>query len=172
MPSGNIIRDTPGLLLLIWGGLMSSLVLLSWRIHLRASEYDWLEFPTALGDRAYYDPGPTGDVEGLVRNGSAQPLGENDFFEANLVFEKEGERLALYRRLHRPTHRDDARMLKVARDQTGRFHVYQKAEAGTRQRQASGPYYLKAAEDAFIEFGEKKFYPPFEPSAVPAGGSG
>lgn len=159
------MRDTPGRMLLAWGVLLSSLVVLSWRIHLHQADYDWLEFPTALGDRRYYDPGPTGETGKLVRNGPAQPLGENDFFDANLVFQTDGETRALYRRMHRPTPRDDARMRKVAVEQSGRFHVYTDARP---QADNAARYYLKAAEDAFIEFGEKKFFPPYAPPEAAA----
>ena len=162
MSQGNWVRDTPGRLLLAWAFLLSSLVMLSWRIHLRQSDYDWLEYPTALGDRRYYDPGPTGEVDGLFRNGKAQSLGSNDFHEANLIFDAAGQTVALYRRMHRPTPRDDARMRKVALDSTGQFHIYTDA---ARKADAAPRFYLKAAEDAYIEFGEKKFFPPYEPPA-------
>jgi hypothetical protein len=68
----NVIRDTPGRLLMAWALLFSSLVLLSWRLHVHRAEYDWLVYPTALGDRSYYGIGEGGG------------LGANDFFEANL----------------------------------------------------------------------------------------
>ena len=52
--AANEIRDTPGRLLLGWAVLLTSLVILSWRIHLRPADYEWTEYPTALGDAKYY----------------------------------------------------------------------------------------------------------------------
>ena len=52
--AANEIRDTPGRLLLGWAVLLTSLVILSWRIHVRPAEYEWTEYPTALGDAKYY----------------------------------------------------------------------------------------------------------------------
>lgn len=142
----NVIRDTPGRLLMAWALLFSSLVLLSWRIHVHRAEYDWLEYPTALGDHSYY---------GTAAGGG---LGANDFFEANLKFELDGTDVALFRRLHQPTRRRDVSMQKVAREESGRFYVYTdegSEEGGVR-------YYLKAGEDRYVAFGERVFYPTFE----------
>jgi hypothetical protein len=142
----NVIRDTPGRLLMAWALLFSSLVLLSWRVHVHRSEYDWLEYPTALGDRAYYGT--------AVGDG----LGPNDFFEANLKFEVSGTDFELFRRLHQPTRRRDVSMRKVARENTGRFYVYTDGaldEDGTK-------FFLKAGEDRYVTFGKRVFYPTFE----------
>jgi hypothetical protein len=142
----NVIRDTPGRLLMAWALLFSSLVLLSWRIHVHRAEYDWLEYPTALGDDDYY----------RLENGLG--LGENDFFAANLKFTLGDEQVVLFRRLHEPTRRKDVSMRKVAREATGRFYVYTDAvekEGGVR-------FYLKTGEDQYVTFGERTFYPTFE----------
>jgi len=144
--TANEIRDTPGRLLMAWALLFSSLVLLAWRIHVHRAEYDWLEYPTALGDNAYYDPA------------AGRGLGGNDFFESNLRFVIDGKEQAAYRRLHEPTRRRDVRMRKVARDAGGRFYVYvDEAEKAETTR-----LYLKAGEDRYIEFGERLYYPTFE----------
>ena len=164
MSSDNQVRDTPGRLLLGWGVLLSSLVLLSWRIHLHQAEYDWVEYPTALGDRAYYEVGPSGEIENWVRNGPGRALGEVDFYQPNLKFELEGKSFELFRRMHQPTPRDDARMRKVAMDRTGQFYIY--TDSKTKDGVASR-YYLKAAEDGFIEFGEKKFFQTYEETLNP-----
>jgi hypothetical protein len=149
----NVIRDTPGRLLMAWALLFSSLVLLSWRIHVHRAEYDWLEYPTGLGDRSYY--GTTGGEE----------LGANDFFEANLKFSLDGEEVALFRRLHKPTRRRDVSMRKVAREATGRFYVYT-----DRVRDEDGArFYLKAGEDLYVAFGERVFYPTFEQTRAGGG---
>jgi len=144
--AGNAIRDTPGRLLMAWALLFSSLVLLSWRIHVHRAEYDWLEYPTALGDKNYYR------LEG------GRGLGKNDFFEGNLQFTLEGEAVTLFRQLHQPTRRKDGQMRKVAKDVTGRFFVYtDEAAVGGESK-----FYLKAGEDQYVTFGERFFYPTFE----------
>jgi hypothetical protein len=149
--AGNVMRDTPGRLLLVWAFLFAFLVLLAWRIHVHRADYDWLEYPTALGDTGYY---PLAKGRGL---------GADDCYEANLKFTLAGKDYALFRRLMEPTRRKDVRMRKVARDASDRFYVYTdevaKADAdrGVKLR-----FYLKAGEDAYIEFGEKVFFPSFE----------
>lgn len=148
---GNAIRDTPGRLLLAWAILFSSLVLLSWRIHVHRQEYDWLEYPSALGDEAYYDAKAAG------------VLGGNDFFEPNLKFSAGGTEAALYRRLHHPTRRRDVAMRKVAKEESGRFFVYTDAVAG----EGGWRFYLKAGEDRYVEFGERVFYPSYEQTLRP-----
>lgn len=148
----NVIRDTPGRLLMAWALLFSSLVLLSWRIHVHQAEYDWLEFPTALGDNSYY---------GLA---TRMGLGANDFFEGNLKFSLGGEQMVLFRQLHEPTRRKDVSMRKVAREATGRFFVYTDAVAG----EVGLRFYLKSGEDQYIAFGKRLFYPTFEQTRQPA----
>ena len=138
MPSvsnSNTVRDTPGRILLAWSVLFVSVVILAWRIHLHADQYDWVEYPTALGDAAYYSQ-----------------LGTNDFYEPNLKFA--GHEKGLYRRLHQPTRRNDARMIRLGPESTGRFNVY---------RDTDNRLFLKTGDDAYIEFGERLFYPPFKP---------
>ncbi len=139
--AANEIRDTPGRLLLGWALLLTSLVILSWRIHLNRPAYDWTEYPTALGDTKYYSA-----------------IGAEDRYEPNLRFP--GENKGLYRRMAEPVEFDDATMLKLALESTGGHFVYQRAaDFGD----SKAPVYLKAAENRYIEFGARKFYPPFVP---------
>ncbi|MCB1278347.1 hypothetical protein [Prosthecobacter sp.] len=143
--AANEIRDTPGRLLLGWAVLLISLVLLAWRIHVRPTDYEWTEYPTALGDTQYYTA-----------------LGKDDRYEPNLSFP--GQEKGVYRRSTDPVTLDDATMLKIAQDKTGRHFVYQPAAAGD----GSGlPVYLKSGENRYVEFGARKFYPPYEPKIVP-----
>lgn len=152
LPAANSIRDTPGRLLLAWGLLFTSLVLLSWRVRVHHADYDWLEYPTALGDTAWYDPAP------------GRGLAGNDFHQANLRFTLSGKPQEAYRRLHQPTRRRDLAMRKVAREESGRFYVY--ADSGSSGTRKS--VYLKTGEDQYIEFGERRFYPTFEQTRQPA----
>lgn len=143
--AANEIRDTPGRLLLGWAVLLSSLVLLSWRIHLRPAEYEWVEYPTALGDTKYY-----------------AALGQDDRYEPNLLLA--GQEKGLYRRSEEPIPLEDATMMKQGLDATGRHFIYQPEAAAGR---GPLPVYLKSAENRYVEFGARKFYPPFVPNTGP-----
>lgn len=154
--STNEIRDTPGRLLLGWAVLVGSLVVLGWRIHLRPADYEWAEYPTALGDTQYY----------------TTPLGKDDRYEPNLRLP--GQEKGLFRRSEEPVELDDATMIKQTLEPVGRHFIYQPAAASPRSKSpAPAPqaeaavYYLKAGENRYIEFGARKFYPPYEPKAGP-----
>ena len=145
--SANELRDTPGRLLLGWAVLFSALVLLAWRIHLHPADYEWTEYPTALGDEAWYTQiGP-----------------EDDRYEPNLKFE--GLRGGLFRHIEDTVTMDDAVMFKLARESTGRFFVYKPVTAA---RDAEPPLYLKAGENRYVEFGAKRFYKPYAPGTAPS----
>lgn len=152
--AANEIRDTPGRLLLGWAVLMGSLVLLAWRIHLRPADYEWAEYPTALGDTRYYSA-----------------LGTDDRYEPNLHLP--GQDKGLFRRSLEPVDLEDATMLKLAQDASGRHFIYQPAPPSSPRSPAptapaeAAVYYLKAGENRYIEFGARKFYPPYEPKAGP-----
>jgi hypothetical protein len=143
--AANELRDTPGRLLLGWALLLSCLVILAWRIHLHPADYEWTEYPTALGDTRYYTT-----------------FGQEDRYEPNLRFK--GQEKGLYRRVVDPVAFDDATMLKLALDATGRHLVYQRAQDWG---DANAPVYLKRGENRYIEFGARKFYPPYEPKIAP-----
>lgn len=143
--AANEIRDTPGRLLLGWALLMTSLVILAWRIHVHPADYEWTEYPTALGDAKYYTT-----------------LGKDDRYEPNLRFL--GQEQGVYRRGADPVNFDDATMFKLARDASGRHFVYQPANTS---RTGKPPVYLKSGENRYIEFGARKFYPPYEPKIAP-----
>lgn len=143
--AANEIRDTPGRLLLGWAVLLTSLVILSWRIHLRPADYEWTEYPTALGDAKYYTT-----------------LGKDDRYEPNLRFAGQDE--GLFRRAEEAVEFDDGTMMKQGVDATGRHFIYQPEGAGVK---GPLPVYLKSGENRYVEFGARKFYPPFVPKAGP-----
>ena len=143
--AANEIRDTPGRLLLGWAVLFTSLVVLSWRIHLRSADYEWTEYPTALGDTKYYTT-----------------LGQDDRYEPNLRYS--GQDQGVFRRAVEAVEFDDATMMKQALDATGRHFIYQPDETDEK---TPLPVYLKSGENRYIEFGARKFYPPFVPKAGP-----
>ena len=140
--AGNIQRSTPGRLLIVWALLLTGVVIFAWRVRLHADDYNWTEWTTGLGDRAYYTK-----------------LSDNDFYKPALVFR--GEESGLFRRQRKPVTRPDERMTRLMHDASKRVFVY----ADPRK---PGAYYLKAGEDQYIEFGERKFWPKYEvPTAVP-----
>lgn len=143
--AANEIRDTPGRLLLGWAVLMVSLVVLAWRIHLHPADYEWTEYPTALGDVQYYTT-----------------FGPDDRYEPNLRFP--GHDAGLFRRAADPVELDDAAMLKIARDASGKHFVYRPDSASEK---TPLPVYLKSGENRYVEFGARKFYPPFVPQTEP-----
>lgn len=143
--AANEIRDTPGRLLLGWAVLMTSLVVLAWRIHLHPADYEWTEYPTALGDTQYYTS-----------------LGTDDRYEPNLRYP--GQQQGVFRRVVEPVELDDATMLKVAHDASGKHFIYKPATAAG---DTTLPVYLKNGENRYIEFGARKFYPPFVPKTEP-----
>ncbi len=143
--AGNEIRDTPGRLLLGWALLLTSLVILAWRIHLHPADYEWTEYPTALGDTKYYTS-----------------IGKEDRYEPNLRFTDQDQ--GVYRRATDPVEFDDSTMLKLALDASGRHFIYQPAAAS---KDAKASVYLKSGENRYIEFGARKFYPPYEPKIAP-----
>ena len=147
----NEIRDTPGRLLLGWAVLMGSLVLLAWRIHLRPADYEWTEYPTALGDAQYY----------------TTPLGKDDRYEPNLHLP--GQERGLFRRSEEPVELEDATMLKLAQEPGGRHFIYQPAPKSPALPAPDGAavYFLKAGENQYVELGARKFYPPYEPKTGP-----
>ncbi len=144
---GNELRDTPGRLLLGWAVLMVSLVILAWRVHLNPADYEWTEYPTALGDTAYYTA-----------------LGTEDRYEPNLRLA--GREKGLYLRSAEAVTFDDATMLKLTRESTGRHLVYQRAEDFGVDA-APAIVYLKSGENRYVEFGARIFYPPYVPKVEP-----
>lgn len=151
---GNLIRDTAGRVMLLWAAGCLLVVVFAWRVHLGRSQFNWAEYPTALGDPDYYS--------------DSAMLGENDFFSPNLKFP--GREKGLFRRMHAPKARNDEEMIKIARESRGRFVVYAEARlAKDKGGASSGRFYLKAGENAFIEFGERKYYPEYqEPTIAPS----
>lgn len=133
--AANVQRSTPGRLLIVWAALMTSLVIFTWTVRLRANDYDWLEWPTGLGDVQYY-----------------KALSDNDFYKPALVFD---DHEGLFRRQTKPIVRDDVRMRRLMMDATRRVFVYSDPKK-------PGAYYLKAGENRYIEFGERRFWPKFE----------
>jgi hypothetical protein len=140
----NEPRDTPGRLLLFGAVLLGTVVIFSWRVHLGRTQFDWVEYPTALGDNNVY----------------AEMISENDFFEPAVKFPSQEK--GLFRRMFSSIQRDDEKMIKVALEPLGKHYVYVAANSKGKDRR----YFLKTGENAFIEFGQRKYYPT-DPEVVP-----
>jgi hypothetical protein len=138
----NLQRSTPGRLLVLWAALMTGVLIFSWRVHLDRADYDWCDYPTALGDRDYY-----------------KALSDNDFYTPSLKFSGHSE--GLCRRTVKPVASEDSRMTKLARDATNRVFVYVDARK-------PGRFFVKTGEDRYVEFGARKFWPEYKaPTAAP-----
>lgn len=137
-PAGNRPRDTAGRMLLGWAVLMAPLVILSWRIHLHPGEFDWVEYPTALGDSRIYRPM------------------DADLHAPNLRFSSHDE--GLFRRDLVARRLPDDSMRKVALDESGTWFVYESEDPALSDR-----YFLKTGPDEFMEFGARAHYEPFDP---------
>lgn len=138
--NANRPRDTPGRLLLGWVMLLTPLVILNWRVHLHPTDFDWVEYPTALGDDRFYK------------------LMDADLYAPNLRIAGQAE--GLYRRDLLPQARDDETMMKVAKDESGSWFIYLSTLS-----EESGRIFLKSDHGRYIEFGERAHYQPFVPSA-------
>lgn len=135
--AANLHRSTPGRLLVLWAGLMTCVLVFAWRVHVNRADYDWCEYPTGLGDHDYY-----------------QTFSASDFHAPGLKFPGHPE--GLYRRSGRPLKRSDAQMTKLVRDASNRLFVYTDARS-------PGKFYVKAAQDQYLEFGTRKFWPEYKP---------
>ncbi len=143
--SSNIQRGTPGRLLLLWAALMPAVVLFAWQVKANRKQFDWIEYPTGLGDQQYY----TG-------------FGNNDFHEPNLKLPGRAAGEGLYRRMVNPVERADERMQKVAKEQEGRCFIYMEGDVESAKR-----IFVKSGEDRYLEFGQRKFWPEFKPKDLP-----
>lgn len=139
----NTQRGTAGRFLIAWAILMSGVLIFAWRVQLHPDQYSWVEWPTALGDRHYYQ----------------SFLSNNDFYEPALRFS--GQEQGLYRRMAKPVRRNDAHMVRLQREASGAHFVY-------TDQKSTGRIYLKAADDRYVEFGERMFWPEYQPpKAIP-----
>lgn len=140
--AANQQRSTAGRFLIVWAVLMTFVVLNAWRVQLHPEEYLWNEFVSGLGDREYYTQ-----------------LSDNDFYTAAL--QVPGEKTGQFRRGSKPVARNDARMLRLSRDASGRVFVY-------RDQRQPGSYFLKVADDRYVEFGARNTWPEYQPpKAIP-----
>ncbi len=137
----NQHRGSAGKTLLAFALLAA--VVAAFSLYLRATrdKNEFVSYPTALGDTDLY----------------TTELGPGfDMFFPNLVFEGMPESLApgLYRRNHGPVTIRDSRVTRLAREKGDRHWVYSTpSHDGKTSR-----YFLKVADDSFIEFGEQKYF--------------
>jgi hypothetical protein len=126
---------------------MPVVVFFAWRVEAHRGEFEWVEYPTALGDNLLYTS-----------------LGENDFYQPNLRFERESG--GLYRRSQEPMTLMDGAMHKVAKEKDGRCFVYLPADSVPNAKSKVRRYFVKSAENSYIEFGERLHWPAYEPTKL------
>ena len=141
-----------------WAYLLVLCVLFSWqvkwhRVSVRVQDsYEVPNFPTALGDTRYY-----------------KPQGMGDFFAPNVVCINQPK--GMFRRMHQPVHRDDARMMKVDPEASGEgpcVYFDSKPRLSREGTRLPSRYYLKTGENLYLEFGAQCFWPAYEaPRAIP-----
>ncbi|MEZ5303941.1 MAG: hypothetical protein R3F11_25375 [Verrucomicrobiales bacterium] len=138
----NAPRSTPARYLFAFAAALA-VVFVSARIDWsRRADLEATEYPTGLGDGAYYDP--------AVSMGT-----EPDIWAPNLKFTYQGEDHALYRRTFGGIEKDDGSMIAVAPESTGRYRVY--TERAALEGETEVRFFLKVEEGAYIEFGDRKY---------------
>lgn len=151
--SGNLHRFTASRILFVFAVALFLVSLLALQIRLKREQLEWIDYPTALGDSDFYDP--------------EEPIGEDDFFEPNLCFSERPD--GIYRRNRKPQRRLDEDMLILERDATDAYFVYtprdRKAERVQPNEKRERRFFLKATDDGYIEFGERKYWPEFVPES-------
>ena len=143
----NVHRLTASRILLVFAGALFIASLVALQIRLKREALEWVEFPTALGDTRHYEPR------------------EEDFYSPNLRFSEQPQ--GLHRRNKKAQERSDADMLAIDTDSENRYTIYTPRDRESdfiRPAPVEGRrYFLKVDVDRYIEFGEKKFYPVYEP---------
>lgn len=157
--SGNLHRLTASRILLVFAVALFVVSLLALQIRLKRDQLEWVEYPTALGDTDFYDP--------------AGAIGANDFYEPNLRFAERPD--GIFRRNHKPQERRDEHMFSAGQDATGSYTIYTPRDReANRLRPVEGKnrrYFLKVGEDRYVEFGERKYWPDFDPDAAARSGA-
>ena len=141
----NQSRGTPGLMLLIFAGALLLTAAAAWKLR-REHRAETRAIPlTGLGDARHYTR-----------------LSDDDLHTPALVFP--GAPRGLFRRSMDPVRHDDATMRCLELENTGRFMVYiDIAPPATESPGGPDPrWYLKAADNLYVEFGEQKYHPAFE----------
>ena len=141
MPA-NQTRGTPGLFLLIFACALLLTAAGGWEMRREARGPIAVIALTGVGDASFYTA-----------------LSNDDFRNPALVFSHAPQ--GLFRRTEDPVHREDATMLRVETESTGRHTVYTEAvtEPGS-PGEAPPRWYLKAGNDRYVEFGGESPNPP------------
>ena len=146
----NIHRLTASRILVVFSVCLFASSLMALQIRLNREKLEWVEYLNATGDSHYY--------------GGTNTLGENDFFQANLRFRERPE--GIFRRNHSGQSRKDQEMLALGKDFSGKFSVYTPADKQGDRRQPMEDdqmrFFLKKADDLYIEFGERKYWPEYK----------
>lgn len=141
MPA-NQTRGTPGLFLLVFGCALLLTAAGGWALRREARGQTAAVALTGVGDASFYTA-----------------LSEDDFHHPALVFSHAPQ--GLFRRTADPVRREDARMLRVDTESTGRHTVYTDGghEPGS-QGESAPRWFLKAGHGLYVEFGGAGADPP------------
>jgi len=141
----NRPRGTPGVLLSAFAAALVGAVCTAWEHQHAGAAAESLALLTGLGDHNYY---PADAMEDFDRPVPGFP----------------GGREGLFRRSAQPQHHDDSRMRRLDGEAGGRWSIYaDRATEGNPPQAAVPLYYLKAADNAYIEFGERNHWPEYTP---------
>jgi hypothetical protein len=142
----NLERGTPGMIHLAFAVAMLLAAFGAWSQARQSMNSPAIQPLTGLGDAAYYSS-----------------ISENDFYNPALIFPEFPR--GIFRRTVKPVHRVDGKMRVVGKESSGKFSLY------TDAKPKSGPdggllrrWYLKAADNQYVEFGERKFWPSYTPA--------
>jgi hypothetical protein len=137
MPA-NQTRGTPGLLLLIFACALLLTAAGGWELRREGRGTVAATALTGIGDKALYTA-----------------LSEDDSNHPALVFSHAPQ--GLFRRTAGPVPREDATMLRVETEHTGRFIVYTDTPPQPGPGVDTAPrWYLKAGDDRYVEFAAEK----------------
>lgn len=118
----------------------------SWSKHRQTPLTRSIQPLTGLGDSAWYSN-----------------ISDNDFYNPALIFSEFPR--GIFRRTVNPVHRDDGKMRLIGKESSGKFSVYTDAKPKLGSMGVpSIRWYLKSAENRYVEFGERKFWPSFAPA--------
>ncbi len=142
----NLERGTPGLILLVFAIALLLAAFGAWSQSRQNMLTRGIQPLTGLGDSAYYTN-----------------ISESDFYNPALVCPEFPR--GIFRRTVNPMHRDDGKMRLIGKESSGKFSVY--SDAKPKPGPNGAPlkrWYLKAADNQYVEFGERKYWPSYAPA--------
>jgi len=133
------------MILLVFAIALLLAAVATWGQLRRRAAVQTVQFITGLGDLKYYSK-----------------LSENDFYNPALVSADFPR--GIFRRTVNPVHREDGKMRLQGLEKSGHLCIYTDAKPKPGpDGSVSKRWYVKAADNRYIEFGERKFWPSYAP---------